>query len=495
MEPNEFTPPPLTIHQLWIGEELGEEDNRRYVEKAIKVCGRAAYMYKLWKIDDLISSFPHDSVFYLWHRLWNTIPYPPILAASVDYFKWKILSTTPENERAIFMDLDVEMMEREGETFEMPLSDSHIAFGQSSGGEVPTSSFLHVYGPTAANIAILEADKRLSHVDMDSPTFFEDFLTSCINGQRNSDLSLGALWIQEHLLPRLEEMELSAELVPLEVFSHFGQYATPLFLHHERHFSTAGNKGAEEIAEYRKVTLEQAKRVSSKYLADRKKVIVCMSTAKSYEENLKRTLGLITAKDIRDVQRRTTFGILEKYPAVDYFFIVGKGDVVDTEEAAGPDFYYAKAEEGREWMARRFYDFIQWVAFRSNYEFLFFCEDDNYIHIPRLFSYCLTKQAGEMNVYGNEDEDGNLTHAGILVPAAVARKIRLEDLDPPKEGEDFGSWLKHAITSLDGEFILDDKFSWGKGQYPAPTNGRITTHDVNPYDLVALAGMNTGKED
>lgn len=482
----EITIPKQTIHQIWLGPELEAED-KKLVEATFKTCGKSGIGYKMWGLQDIISTFPHDEIYQLWERLWASIPLPAIMAASVDYFKWKVLSLTPENEISIYLDVDVEMMRKEKgrKPYTIPATDSFISFGASMDINVPSVCYLQVYGPKAAQIAVHEADKLLGGINIDSSTFLSDFFSDCGNGLRNGKYSLGSAWVMDKLIPRLEEAELSADISPVTIFSQYGQAPETLLYHHERNYATGGESSAEGITNKKQENLERVKKIEEEREKRKKKVIIMMSSAGSYDDSVERTLGLIDAKAIRDIQRRTTFGKASEHPDLDYYFVLGLGrQELDRGEELRPEFYTAQIQEGKEREGQRLYESMKWIGMTSGYSFLFFCQDDCYIHIPRLLDYVSRKEAGGKIGYGRD------THTGILLPAALVRKLIQAEIDPPKEGEDFGNWLHRAVEVVDGEIKEEDKFSGEKDGYPAPTNGKITTHGVNPFDLVALAGMN-----
>lgn len=481
------TGPQMTIHQLWLGPELEKED-KKLIESTFKTCGKVGIGYHLWGLRDIIAAFPRDEVFLLWERLWGTIPFPAVMAASVDYFKWKVLSLTAEDEISIYLDVDVEMMRRKGkkEVYTIPPTESFISFGAMMDGISPSVSYIQVFGNRAAEIAVNEADKLLSGLEIDSPTFLSSFFSDCGNGQRNGKYSLGSTWVREKLLPRLEEADLSAEIASPDIFSQYGQAPHPLLYHHEKHFSTGGESSTEGVTNRKAENLEKVKRVEEEVNGRKKEVVILMSTAGEYGEgSMNRTLGLIRAKDIRDIQRKTTFSHASEYEKADYYFILGGGkESISPEEAELPEFFFSLSGDGKEWEGRREWEAMKWMGEAPNYSFLFICQDDGYIHLKRLLAYTEGKEAFSMKVYGKDE------HTGILIPAKVVRKLILADFDPPKEGEGIGEWLSHALPLIDAELVEEDKFSGEKWVYPSPTNGKITTHDVNPYDLCLLSGMN-----
>lgn len=484
--------PPITVHQIWLGEEIPLEARTVFTEKLKKACETSGYRYKLWRMKDLLEAFPRDHMSLFWHKVLHNLVYPYFSSFAVDYFKWKVLTLTPETEIGLYLDLDVEVGTNEEGKIDLPYPEAYVTFGLGVDGISPSPSFIHTYGAKAANVVVKEMDGTLRRLDVDSPHFFTD-LFSAIKDRDSGPFSFRETWVREKLVSLFESQELLSEIAPADVFSFMGGSENPTFLHHASHFVYGGRKmpGGEKV--YLNSLEEKVKEVEKKYEEDMKDVVLLMSTAKEYKESLHRTLGLITAKNIRDVQRGTSLKEVATNPAFDLFFVLGQGDgELEEEERESPDFYYAPVEEGKDNEALRFYHALRWCFDHSRFKFLFICQDDNYIHLSRLLSYVKGKKRNEKKVYGHTDEEGNATQAGILIPVCLVREIALANLDSPKLKEDFGAWLKHALEVLGGEFIEDDKFSYTKGNYPAPTNGRITTHEVNPFDLVLLHTSNEG---
>lgn len=466
------------------------EDAKKLVEKAYKTCGKSGYTHKLWRLSDLWEAFHNDYSYYFWKRLIQHMPIPPVLAAAVDYYKWKVLSTTPEEEYGIYIDCDVEMMRKQKANYAIPNTLAHISFGSAEQFGTPSVSYIQVAGYRAANIAVRLADEKLVQFGMDSPHFIENAVRCFANGKRNSRLSLGTDWIMSALIPEYEDKEIASEVAPQDVYCHYGQAAKPLMIHKAMHLATEGKATDDDIDAYAKEKSQQAKQAEEEFNKTKKRVLVFMSSARDYDDNLDRTLGIIDATAIRNVQRGTTFNPLPD--TVDYYFVVGgqlKDGAVD-EEAS--DIYYANVPEGKEHQAQRFYKALHWSITRDIFENIFFCEDDNYVNMSRLLNYCNVKAPDDLVCVAGE-KDGQIDDkGGIFITAALARKIVLSDPDIPKDGEPFGSWLAHCIKLAEGKFEPDVKFSSNKGQYPAPTNSRITTHECNPYDLVALHRLNKG---
>lgn len=489
--------PPLTVHQIWLGPEL-PADKKECVERALSVCSKVGYKYKFWEMSDILKAFPKDRMYYFWNKLWSNIPVAPVLAAVVDFYKWKILSGTPDDERAIYLDVDVLINRKdEDDRVTLPTSDAYVSFGISERAEMPSGAYIQVYGSKVANVAVQLAEERLRTLDIDSPDFFFDFYNSCKNGKRDSEYSLGTDWFIKTLIPQLEELELSAEIAPQDVFCQFGQAPETLMMHRQWHLATGGKTTKEEQDKFERETGHQVQSCAQTYDENKQHVVMLMSTAKEYQD-LSRTLGIISAADIRKIQRKTTLlPILRNVVTkVDYYYVVGKSDVSLPEaDTNSPEFYFAETQEdadGKHYLASRFYDALQWMNAHGVYDFLFFCEDDNYVHVPRLLALCNAKKPGSLELIGGTDEDGNVDyHGGLLMPVALVREIVLYDPEPPKEGEDFGKWLLKCLDAVGGKFIADDKFSPSKGLYPTPTNGRITTHHVNIFDLALLHGINT----
>lgn len=489
--------PPLTVHQIWLGPELPAE-RKTCIERAFSVCHKVGYTHKFWELSDILKTFPKDKMYYFWSKLWSNIPVAPVMSAAVDFYKWKVLAETPEDERAVYLDVDVLINRKDEETrVTLPMPQSYVSFGIAETTELPSGAYIQVYGSKVAKMALQLAEERLAAIDIDSPEFFFDFYESCKNGKRDGKYSLGTNWILNTLIPQLEEMELSAEIAPQDTFCQFGQAAETVMLHQQWHLVTGGQQTPEEQAQWERETGHQVQSCVQTYEENKRKVIMLMSTAKEYQD-LSRTLGVISAADIRKIQRRTTFRPLLSDPSLkaDYFYVVGKSDTpLPAEDAESPEFYFAEAPEDKDehhFLAKRFYDALRWIHDHGVFAFLFFCEDDNYVHLPRLLALCDAKKPGKLEIVGGTDEEGNLDyHGGILMSAALAREIVLLNPDPPKENEDFGKWLLHCLEVVDGKFIPDDKFSPTKVLYPTPTNGRITTHHVNIFDLALLHGINT----
>lgn len=479
----------IIVHQIWLGREMPEEA-KKLVEKAYKACGKAKYEHKLWHMDDILAAFPNDYAYYFWKRLFNTIPLAPVMAAAADYYKWKILASTPEDQCAMYIDVDVEMVRKPRAKYALPKATSDIAFGSMEQPGTPGVSCIQVIGPKAASVALNLADARLKSFGMDSNHFLTDVIKAFGNGKRNSRVSLGAEWLQEEVIPAYVEVGVSAEVFPQDVYCYYGQEAKPLMLHKAMHLATEGSATEDQIESYYNAQVSNVQTIAEAYNKQKKRVVVLMSSAREYE-NLDRTLGIISARDIRNVQRGTTFENLSDQ--IDYYFVVGGEAATDGYiDDQSPDIYYSGEPEGKEYQAKRFYSAMKWVIQNGAPENIFFCEDDNYIHTGRLLSYCNVKAPDDLVGTGCISTGHPCVKGGLFVSAALARKIVLEDLDAPKHNEDFGAWLNTCIELVGGQFEHEYKFSDNKGQYPAPTNARITTHECNPYDLVALHRLNKG---
>lgn len=484
--------PKLTVHQVWLGNEMPEE-TKKLIEKSYKVCLKAGYDYKYWRLPDIIEQFKGDYAYYFWTRLFNLIPFAPIFAAAVDYYKWRILAMTPEDEYAIYMDCDVEMRSKKKKDFVIPLTQALISFGSTEQYGSPAVSYIQVHGGEAAGIAAALADKKIEEFGMDSSHFLEDVIRCFGNGRRNSRLSLGASWIQEDLIKAFDEHHTEAEVAPMDVFGYYGQSPDTLLLHRTWHLATEGKATDDEITEYEKDKLQKVKEIELNFNKTKPRVLVLMSSARTYDENLDRTLGILTTTDIRTVQRATTFKNLPE--TADYYFVVGNAG--EKEEGlldnSAPDILYVGDPEGKAYEAKRLYTAMRWCVENMIFENLFFCEDDNYVHMERLMRYCNVKAPDDLVCVGAVCKEHPCVKGGLLITAALARKIALLDPDPPKDGEEFGNWIGHCLEVLGAEFVHEYKLSETKSQFPAPTNARITTHECNPYDLVALDRLNSQK--
>ncbi len=479
--------PDFIVHQIWLGGEL-PKNAKKLVEKAYKTCGKSGYEYRIWYLKDILQTFNIDYSYYFWRRLFTQFPIAPVMSAAVDYYKWKILAATPEEQNAIYIDCDVEMMRKPKTDYVIPKTQAHISFGSAEQYGTPDVSYIQVHGPKAASVALQQADEKLLQFGMDSPHFIENFVKLVANGKKDSRLSLGTDWILKELLPAYEKAEIAAEVAAQDVYCYYGQTAKQLMINKSLHLSTEGAVDEEAIAAYAKEKIQQAKAAEDEFNKTKKHVVIYMSSAREYDANLDRTLGLITAADIRNVQRGTTFEELS--PNVDYSFVVGGTTNDGHVDDGATDIFYASYPEGRDHQAQRFYQALKWSVKADIFENIFFCEDDNYVSVNRLLKYCNAKMPDEMvciaaNKDGHPDAKG-----GILITAALARKIVLTDPDEPREGESFGDWIYHCLELVDAKFEPEQKFASNKNQYPSPTNARITTHECNPYDLVALHRLN-----
>lgn len=481
--------PEFIVHQIWLGDEMPKEA-KKLVEKAYKTCGKSGYEYKLWYLNDILEAFHDDYSYYFWKRIFSQIPIAPVMAAAVDYYKWKILSLTPEDKYAIYIDCDVEMMRKPRTEYSIPNTQAHISFGNSEQFDIPSVSYIQVAGHKAADIALRLADAKLMQFGMDSPHFLEDVARCFGNGKRNSRLSLGTEWVMNELLPEYEQNEVAAEVAQQDVYCHYGQAAKPLMLHQTMHLATEGKVSDDDIDAYFKEKLEQVRQAEAQFNKTKKRLVIYMSSARSYADNLDRTLGIISETDLRNVQRGTTFANLPDN--VDYSFVVGDTINEGKVDNDASDIYYAKYPEGHDYQAQRFYHALCYSVRTDVFENIFFCDDDNYINLNRLLTFCNVKAPDDLVCSAGKKDNKIDSKGGILLTAALARKIVLADPDAPKDGEDFGAWLAHCIELVEGKFEPEYKFTSNKGQYPAPTNARITTHECNPYDLVALHRLNKG---
>lgn len=121
--------------------------------------------------------------------------------------------------------------------------------------------------------------------------------------------------------------------------------------------------------------------------------------------------------------------------------------------------------------------FCKWALERTDWHYLFKCDDDTYVHIGRLL-----EQQWDAPVVGGQHTDEYHFHggAGYVISRAAANaiseflcaKVGLEDWEAMDA-------IHHAGLS----FILDYRLCWSLDQIPHPTNDIITSHYVSPIRM------------
>ena len=459
--------PKLTIHQVWIGDVLPAKEEG-YVKRIKEAAEEAGIAYKLWSLKDITDSYSEEEPYFFFKRIFFRHPHPHMMKVAVDYYKWRILADTPEGEHALYLDISTQLKKDKLPEFNLPRKDITI------GREPATAlSFIHIQLPSAAEVVQKAIEEKInSYFDLSDPEFDYQLLNAYSPVQPDASARIDWEFISEQFTK--EGVKVGAAVQKWYTKANENNTSS-LFVRH----ALSVRKSKDDLEKLQKSIIDE---YEATHETKRLKLCILMSSAGEYAETSLRTLnGMLKAQQLRQMQRATTFSQEIKSLQVLRYF------VIDTQcDECTEDLLYIEDAEGVELKALKMYKAIAWTAKHIEPDYIFLCCDDTFINLPRLEDYCTLHRPGELKVVHSSDKNFDVQiGGGILLPAAAIRKLTVLK-DRPNAGESFGAFINRIANELGLKLVSDQRLSYHKANFPTKKNRFITTHGVNPYDLLAL---------
>ena len=462
----------LVVHQIWVGDVLPDVESGRTAALA-EAAHASKAEYKFWNLKNIEEKFGNEEIFFFFKRIFYKHPYPHLLKVAVDYYKWRILAETPEGNDALYLDVSVQL--RADKIPARRMKGNEVLVGDGSTG----LSFIRVHGGSSAKrIANAIEDVITDHFDLSDPEFDWQLLDNYKPYSDNDQLLIHTAKFVRTVLGD----DLSRASTDL-----YATYTTNKMATFVRH-KLSSQKSEEEMLElHSSIVAEYEKHHEPKLPT----LCVLMSSAGEYDQSPIRTLnGILTSEQLRQMQRMTTFS--QELHALNlrcYF-------VMDTalQGSSSSDTLYIRDVIGADLKGEKMFKALQWAVKNIEPDYVFLCSDDTFVHLPRLEDYCKRHRPGELAVIASMDNEGTAqVGGGILLTIAAARKLVTSNMNPG-EGVAFGEFVQNVHDAAEGShpytIVAEPRFSYSKSAYPARKNRYITTHGVNPYDLLALREEN-----
>lgn len=449
------------IHQIWLGDALPETEMSLVVELRDK-CEASDIGYKLWTLKDIEELFGAEEIFFFFKRIFYKHPHPHLLKVAVDYYKWRILTDTPEDTVAYYLDVSVKL-----NSPEFP----HIS---TENADVGTTSRVHnaaqmAYakgGAGARKVATYIENAISNFFDLNDPEFDWQLLDNYKPYSDNDKLG-----IHKHAF-LLKALDGNLATIPSKIYGT--SLTAPI-----RRCRLSTQKSPEQMAELHEKLVREYEAAHAPKLPT---LCVLMSSAGEYDKSSPRTLnGILTADQLRQMQRVTTFSQELHALALRYYFVMDT-----TPDNSADDTLLMHSSPGVDFKGSKMYKALCWVVQNIEPDYVFLCSDDTFVHLPRLEDYCKRHRPGEqVAVVSIDKENTPQVGGGVLLTAAAARKLVTSGLEP-NDGEAFGAFVQRARSEVEYTVTPEPRFSYHKTAYPARKNRYITAHGMNPYDLLAL---------
>lgn len=457
----------LTIHQIWIGDVLPEKE-AGYVSAIKEAAEASGVSYKLWSLRDISDCYDEEEPYFFFKRIFLRHPHPHLLKVAVDYYKWRILSDTPDGEHALYLDISTQLCKKKLQELKLPEKDITVGAGDTT-----ALSFIHVTSAKAARAAENAIAEKLGmYFDLSDPEFDYQLLNAY--SPVGNDLTARIDW--EFVREKFESAGIAVGFASSKWHALAeNKKGTSLFVRH----TLSVSKAEEQLEKLQQAIIRE---YESTHEVQPMKLCILMSSAGEYSKASARTLtGILTANQLRQMQRVTTFSQELKSLAVRSYFVL---DSRSDEHTL--DTLYIEDAEGIELKALKMYKAVVWAVKRIEPDYIFLCSDDTFINTLRLEDYCHLHRPGEVKAVHSSDKTfGVQIGGGILLTAAAARKLVVGKLQP-EANEPFGAFLSRIAPSLGIKLAADQRLSYYKTNFPTKKNRFITTHGVNPYDLLAL---------
>lgn len=222
---------------------------------------------------------------------------------------------------------------------------------------------------------------------------------------------------------------------------------------------------------------------------------VLVSSALDYDDSFERTIGVITAAQIRRVIAYSFLSINCKPEDVDFMFFVGRQRDSQGEANFIPKAHLLTlpAPNAKGYYSTRVQEAIKYMATRDDVNFVMLCEDDTFVEPRRFSTFCSQMDPDEMLAYGAADtnSDGGFNlGGGIILPKALIKAIAADEFYYPKENSYAEDDLIASIQKVGGTILPEPKLNASRSKRPSVNNTLITTHKQNVFDLVEATMLN-----
>lgn len=457
----------MTIHQIWLGDVLPEQE-QEYAANIKSAAEKSGISYKLWSLKDIKEKYGKEEPFFFFKHIFFKHPYPHLLKVAVDYYKWRILADTPADDKALYLDASVEVQVDKLREFTLPRR--RVTVGMDHGGMF---GFIFTEGNTIA--AAITKDMELAiqrYFDIYDPEFERQLLETYRPYGPKTGVHMGADWC----LRWFETHNVKLGHAAHKWYALAIRPERPLFIRH----TLSVRKSKDQLVALHD---EAIKYYESNHTQKQPSLWILMSSAAGYHISSRRTLGgLIETSALRDIQRGIHSAQESGYISDRLFFVVEDEGV----EKNDTDCVYIKDAVGAEYKGLKMYKAIEWANEVAEPGFIFVCSDDTFIHLPRLLDYCKHHRPGETKIMASMNEEGiPQVGGGMLLPTAAYRQLVIQG-KAPKQNEPLGAFVKRVAADAGIEIQEEGRFSYFKANYPSKKNRFITTHKVNPYDLLYL---------
>lgn len=454
------------IHQIWIGDELPETE--KHLTQALKEQVEGLGIgYTLWTLKEIEEAYGNEEIFFFFKRIFYKHPHPHLLKVAVDYYKWRVLADTPEDTVAYYLDVSSKLQASKFPSISTKYADVGVTANSDNAAQMA-----YAKGGVGAKIIAKAIEEAINNFfDLSDPEFDWQLLDNYKPYSDNDKLQI-------HTRAFFLKV-LGTELATIPVQTYGTQSAATI-----RRLRLSTQKSPEDLTALHESLVKE---YEAKHEPKVPTLCVLMSTAGEYDKSSPRTLnGLLTAEQLRQVQRVTTFSQELHALALRYFFVM---DTAPTE--GDSDSLFIRDMMGADFKGAKMYKALNWVVQNIEPDYVFLCSDDTFVNLPRLEDYCKRHRPGELvAIVSTDKENTPQIGGGVLLTAAAARK--LVSLDKfPQESETFGAFL---LRVADGAYAItpEPRLSYYKTAYPARKNRYITAHGLNPYDLLALYEENFG---
>lgn len=197
----------------------------------------------------------------------------------------------------------------------------------------------------------------------------------------------------------------------------------------------------------------------------RRRLVICVLSAQRYEER-------------RQACRETWFQEAAACPGVEIVFVVGGGPSL-SKAVRTDDMLHLPCPDDYESLPQKVHQFFLWAVATYDFDFVFKCDDDTYVRVPRIMAYAL----GDRDYVGSDIGGYASGGAGYFVSQRAARKLATDLRGRRTGAEDLivGEVLRRrgfvlGNTGLLAPFLAPTTF-------PSPDNHLITGHHIDPQGM------------
>lgn len=208
-----------------------------------------------------------------------------------------------------------------------------------------------------------------------------------------------------------------------------------------------------------------------------KRLMVLICSCQGYSDRIVRVANAERCRTKRQACRETW---LANRPAgVQYAFFVGGSGIPDEPDVwtlDAPDTYHGLPEKVKAAFTRAMKD--------ERWNWLFKCDDDTYVHLPRLIAMVDTLQPTPCVIsWPGNSKDTAHGGAGYLLPRAMVQAIVDDPLYNADGVDHEDKQVTYSVRRAGGARIGDSRFHASMDQVPTPQNDQITCHHVSPDDM------------